>query len=51
MELERGGQVSLKNLKDLEQRDQLNYSEMKSQLIFSKCFTQYDFYYLLGDGI
>ena len=39
LELERGGQVSLKHLKVLEQRCRLNYSEMGNQLIFSKCFT------------
>ena len=33
------GQVSLKNLKALEQRYWLNLSETGSQLIFSKCFT------------
>ena len=39
LELERGGQVSFKLLKVLEQRYRLNYSEMGNQLIFSKCFT------------
>ena len=33
------GQVSLKNLKALEQSYWLNFSELGSQLIFSKCFT------------
>ena len=43
------GQVSLKNLKALEQRYWLNLSETRSQLIFDGVSLQFDFCYQAGD--